>query len=163
MVYRIQAGVTALVLGGQRSDTLRTYIHRYTDKAFILIDQRATASAFEDEEIEHVRIADACDFIQPDDGEIRARCRAFDPGDALNAGWQLRIDLYEVTVSLGNPVTFTGFPGSPQVSGATGDDSSSRPCRMQSTPTAEHGRAEDGSAVAPATGKPDLMALSVTF
>jgi hypothetical protein len=100
VVYDIQAGVTALVADGQNPDTLRTSIHRYANGGpFVLIDSRATASAFEDEQIVHAQVADACDYIAAGDGEIRVRCQAFDPGVALNASWQLRVDLYEVTVN----------------------------------------------------------------
>jgi hypothetical protein len=100
VVYNIQAGVTALVSGGQNPDTSRTSIRRYVNGGpFVLVDQRATVSAFEDESIVHAQVAEACDFIQAGDGEISAQCQAFDPGDALNASWQLRIDLHEVTVN----------------------------------------------------------------
>jgi hypothetical protein len=95
--YRVEAGVTALAPGGQAPDTMRTSIHRDREPAgFILIDERATADAFEDEVVTHRQEAEADKFIRASDGQVRVRVDAFDPGAVLNANWELRIDQYQV-------------------------------------------------------------------
>jgi hypothetical protein len=97
--YIMDGGATAIVPGGQNPDTLRTSIRNYATNSFELVDQRPTSVAFDDEFVAHVQATNATDYVRPADGEVRIRVDAFDPGSALNANWELRVDLYLVVVN----------------------------------------------------------------
>jgi hypothetical protein len=98
VAYKIEAHVSALVAGGQNSNTLRTRIKNYGTGIFELVDQRGTSSNT-DETIEHLQDTDAADYVQSGDGEVRVRQDAFDPGNVFSPNWFLKVDLYEVTIS----------------------------------------------------------------
>ena len=52
-----------------------------------------------DEVIHHVQTADAADYVEAEDGEVRVRQEVFDPGIVFSPSWSLEVDLFEVTIT----------------------------------------------------------------
>jgi hypothetical protein len=102
LTYNFEGRVTAIVPGGQNTNTWRTYIFNYTAGNFgTPIDERAS-SPFTDVAFTHTETTNAPDHVDTD-GEIRMMMDAFDPGIAVNAQWRLFIDQFSVDVTGDRP------------------------------------------------------------